>query len=121
MPDRRRLATVLASRTRRWAIAVVLGASVGLVAGCATRGPVDDPAIIAKLGVIRPGGANRAEVEARLGPPERTYESGRVAIYLVGERDGRLSTASDVPKYTLVIEYAPDGAIVRRALVTLAD
>ena len=111
------------SRLRRWVIAGVLLASLGLLAGCVTRGPVDDPAIIAKLGFLQPGGANRTEVEARLGPPERTYEDGRVAIYSVAERDGRLSTTAPAwgLRYTLVIEYAPDGTIVRRALVRRVD
>jgi len=125
MPEQRKLATDLACRARPWAIAVVLGASLGLPAGCATRGAVDDPALIAKLGFIRPGGANRAEVEARLGAPVQSFEGGRLVMYLVGERDdGRLSTIAGLPHgfaYTLFIEYAPDETIARRALLRRAD
>jgi hypothetical protein len=84
-----------------------------------TRGPVDDPALIGKLGFLEPGAAARGEVEARLGPPEHTYESGRIATYTIGEREGHLTTSPPVysTTYTLVIEYAPDGTVARRSLV----
>lgn len=93
-------------------------ALIAVFAGCATRGPIDDPALVAKLGFLQPGGPTRTEVEARLGPPERLYEGGRIAIYTVAERDGHLSTVFlHGQAYTLVIEYAPDGTVARRSLV----
>jgi hypothetical protein len=104
---------------QRQRLDLVLVACVALLTGCVTRGPVDDPGLLAKLGFLQPGGPTRTEVEARLGPPEHTYESGRIATYAVGEREGHLTT--DLPRnsttYTLVIEYAPDGTIARRSLV----
>jgi hypothetical protein len=98
-----------------------LVACVALLMGCVTRGPVDDPALIRKLGFLEAGGATRSEVEARLGAPVHTYESGRIATYTIGEREGHLSTDPSrySTTYTLVIEYAPDGTIARRSLVRL--
>ena len=89
------------------------------LAGCATRGPIDDADATAKLGFLQPGGPTRTEVEARLGPPEHVYEGGRIATYTVSEREGRLTTTfvQHGDSYTLVIEYAPDGTVVRRSLV----
>jgi hypothetical protein len=91
------------------------------ITGCATRGPVEEEGTPELLGFLAPGGPTRAEVEARLGPPARTYEDGRIATYaLKKERDGRLRTtglgAAD-SGFTLVIEYAPDGKLARRGLV----
>ena len=96
-----------------------MGALLILLGGCATRGPLDDPATTRQLGFLQPGEVTRSEVEARLGPPDQTYEVGRLVTYTVAEKDGRLSTAFSLhgPIYTLVIEYAPDGKIVRRSLV----
>lgn len=101
----------------RRALAVI--AMLTALTGCAApRGPIDDPAMTAKLGFIQAGASTRAEVEARLGPPKQTYEGGRVATYVVAERDGRLTTGpSPGQVYTLVIEYAADGIIARRSLV----
>ena len=89
------------------------------IAGCATRGPVDDRQVIDQLGFLRPGGPTRAGVEKRLGPPAQVYESGRVVTYLVEERDGRLTALAYSGRggYTLVIEYGADGRLARRALV----
>jgi len=101
---------------------VLRGAAVALclaLAGCATRGPIDDRQLIEQLGFLRPGGPTRAEVEERLGPPAHVYESGRVVTYALEDRDGHLTTMvySGRSGYTLVIEYAADGKLVRRALV----
>ena len=85
------------------------------------RGPIDDENLIAQLGFLQPGGPSRAEVEDRLGPPAHVYESGRVVTYALEERDGRLTALGSSGRigstYTLVIEYAGDGKLARRALV----
>lgn len=88
-------------------------------AGCATRGPVDDEKLIQQLGFLQSGEPSRAEVERRLGPPAHFYEGGRVVTYVLEEHDGRLRavTYSGRSGYTLIIEYAADGKLVRRALV----
>lgn len=89
------------------------------IAGCATRGPVDDQQVVDQLGLLRPGGPTRAEVEDRLGLPARVYEGGRVVTYTLVEWDGRLTATaySAYGGYTLVIEYGADGKLARRALV----
>ena len=101
---------------RGWVFAAALSLAL---AGCATRGPVDDQKLIEQLGFLRPGGPTSAEVESRLGPPAHVYEGGRVVTYVLVERDGRLKTTAYAPYggYTLVIEYAADGKLARRALV----
>ena len=83
------------------------------------RAPIDDEELISQLGFLQPGGPTRAEVEARLGAPAHVYESGRVVTYVLGERDGRLTALGSSGRmgYTLVIEYAGDGKLARRALV----
>ena len=96
-----------------------LVACVALLVGCATRGPVDDPDLIGKLGFLQAGASTRVEVEGRLGPPVHMYEADRVATYVVSQKEGRLTTEASPygNNYTLVIEYAPDGRIARRSLV----
>lgn len=107
------------SRVRQGVVLIALIALVAAFAGCATRGPIDDADATAKLGFLQPGGPTRAEVEARLGPPDHVYEGGRVATYTVSESEGRLTTTfvQYGDSYTLVIEYAPDGTVARRSLV----
>jgi len=97
---------------------VAVAALFFLLGGCATRGPIDDPATIRELGFLQPG-VTRAEVEGRLGQPEQLYEGGRIATYAVVERDGRLATVVSPygATYTLVVEYAPNGTVTRRSLL----
>jgi hypothetical protein len=99
---------------------VLVAALLLALAGCATRGPVDDQKVVEQLGFLRIGATSRAEVESRLGPPAHVYEGGRVVTYvLIEEQGGRLKTTAYAPYsgYTLVIEYAADGKLARRALV----
>lgn len=100
----------------------LLIALVLVLAGCASsRGEVRDAGVVAQLGFLDRPGLTRAEVEARLGAATAHYEKDAVVSYAVYvERDGRLTTTlpdGRLPRYTLMLEYAPDGRVLRHALL----
>ena len=90
--------------------------------GCASsRGVVQDADVTGRLGFLNGPGLTRADVEARLGGATAHYEKDSVVSYpvYVG-RDGRLTTTladARAPRYTLMLEYAPDGHVRRHALL----
>jgi hypothetical protein len=96
------------------------------------RGPVAELSPLqAELGFVRATGASRADIETRLGPPSESFEAGRIVAYAVVYDDGQrrlalMSAKADSPLlersvaatcFGLMIEYSPDGAVVRHALV----
>jgi len=100
----------------------LLIALVLVLTGCASsRGEVRDADVVAQLGFLNRQGLTRADVEARLGGATTHYEKDAVASYAVYvERDGRLTTTSPdarPPRYTLMLEYAPDGRVLRHTLL----
>lgn len=110
-------APVSAARCNARLRAAVLGCI--FLAACATRGTEPDtPQNAARLGFLGSPVA-RHEVEARLGRPSATYESGRVVSYLVYMHDGGLTTEGRLhaDRFELMLEYGPDDRVVRRALV----
>lgn len=100
----------------------LLIALVLVLAGCASsRGEVHDADVVAQLGFLDRPGLTRSDVEARLGGATAHYEKDAVVSYAVYvERDGRLTTTlpdARPPRYTLMLEYAPDGRVLRHALL----
>ena len=54
-----------------------------LAVACVQRGPVTDAALLDQLSLLDPGHVTRARVEARLGPPEQSFEAGTIGAYPV--------------------------------------
>lgn len=102
---------------RRALACTVTCALVGCAAPPARAPVVDDEALLGRLGFIQLGRVERQLVESRLGEPLARYESGRVVSYAVYLSRGRLQLQPGGECFALMIEYAPDGAIARRALV----
>jgi hypothetical protein len=122
---------------KRMLFLVAWGALVAQACGCASgqedkaRSPISEQnPLMAELGFVRAAGAGRTDVETRLGPPPETFESGRIVSYAVflDVRSHRLSLVAAKgeashpsivpgPCFGLMIEYSPDGAIVRHALI----
>lgn len=123
---------------RRMLRLAACGALVVNACGCASgqeeqaRGPIPEASpLLAELGFVRAAGASRYDVETRLGPPPESFEDGRIVSYAVflDVRSHRLSlvqalgalphSSSVAPGacFGLMIEYSPEGAIVRHALI----
>jgi len=98
---------------------------LALAACASSRGPVEDAEVTAQLGFLNRQGLTRADVEARLGEPRTRYERNSVASYGVYVlRDGRITATAPSrlpPRYTLMLEYAPDGRVLRHALLRHID
>lgn len=96
-------------------------ALVLVLSACASsRGPIENADVTAQLGFLNRPGLTRADVEARLGEAPKDYEMDSVVSYAVYvDRDGRLTTTrtDGWARYTLMLEYAPDGRVLRHALL----
>ncbi len=92
-----------------------------LMSGCVYRSAVTDRAILDQLGLLQAGTATRSVIEARLGPPEQTYESGSISAYRLTQVDGLLVSRAPARKqayYWLMLEYGVDDFLIRRSLVS---
>lgn len=102
-----------------FAVAAIAGL---LACGTEPRSTVSpDSALAAELGFIRGPRVARAMVEARLGAPEFSYESGRIVSYTLLDDKGRLSQTRGFSCYALMIEYDRDGVIAHHALLRHAS
>lgn len=100
--------------------ALVAALALALAACASSRGPVEEAGVTARLGFLDQPGLTRADVEARLGEATASYEQDAVVSYGVYvQRDGRLTTTrtDGTARYTLMLEYAPDGRVRRHALL----
>ena len=95
------------------------------LAGCDSpfpRGPVDDTVLRGQLGFLQGEAVDRSLVVARLGAPAAVFEGGRLSLYRVYERAGRLTQEPVAASrcFSLVIEYLDSGRLRRHALVRVA-
>lgn len=98
---------------------VLVVIALALLAACASRGAVSDPAVLAQLGFLNGPDVTRAYVEARLGLPSETFEGGSVTSYRLYMVNGRLTTFFDramSARYALLLHYDADGRLARHAL-----
>ncbi len=94
----------------RWLLALL---AVTAVAACgvhrvARDDPYHSPELDAFLAFLREPDATRAKAEARLGPPQATFEGGRIAAYRpwsTKERRPGVASYSWVPSTDYVITY----------------
>lgn len=101
---------------------LLVAALLGACASAVPRGPADDTKLLEQLGFLQDEQVQRSLVESRLGAAQALFEGGRVAVYRVYERDGRLtqSAARADHCFSLVIEYSEAARVQRRALVRVA-
>lgn len=105
----------LGSRSRLLLVAIAF-----LVWGCVHRSAVTDRALLDQLGLLQTGTASRSVIEARLGPPEQTYEAGSISAYGLTQVDGLLvsrAPARQEALYWLMLQYGVDDVLVGRSLV----
>lgn len=80
-----------------------------------------DAELLDQMGFLRTERVERSLVEGRLGAAQSVFEDGRLVIYRVYESRGRLTqtaAGADADRcFSLVIEYAGDARVQRRALV----
>jgi hypothetical protein len=104
-----------------FAVVAVLSACAGI-----TRGVVEDPKMTTQLAFLNGSNVSRASVEARLGAPSASYEGGTVVSYglYTGTdtvyNDDLLKTTPNVwgpPRYALLLQYDPNGQLVRYVLI----
>ncbi len=98
-----------------WMLTIILAGACS----SASVGPETDEALLAGLGYVRVGEVTRNEVEARLGPPQASYEGGRITSYMLTEDRWqlRLASADRSPKFDLMLVYGDDGRLANRSLV----
>jgi hypothetical protein len=99
---------------------VILIAAAVLSSGCSsTRGVVDDARLTDQLDFLNQVELTRHAVEARLGMPTNYYEKGDVVSYWLYLNDqGQLTTLRKGSSYhSLMLHYAPDGHLLRYALI----
>lgn len=91
-----------------------------LVWGCVYRSAVTDRVLLDQLGLLQTGIATRSVIEARLGPPEQTYEARSISAYRLIEVDGILVSRAPARRqthYWLMLQYGVDDVLVGRSLV----
>lgn len=98
--------------------AIALAWAIALSAACSTsveRIPADQAT--RGLAFLQAPRVTRHEVEARIGAPVATYESGRITTFrLIRTESGYAPGPTNAP-VTLVVVYGPDDAVERWSLV----
>jgi hypothetical protein len=97
---------------------------IGLLAACtSTVQRVTDPSKLEEFSFLQPGVTSIEEVEARLGPPTRVYEDGRIATYAFRRVNWKYEHAAAVSDcdhdscYHLVLVYGAGGVLDQWSLV----
>lgn len=107
---------------RAWACA----AAASVAWGCVYRAPIEDPKALGQLGLLEPGAVTRARIEAQAGPPEQVFEGGAIQAYRLVNIHGfllnhgparRLAHSREQAHFWLMLQFGPDGVLVRRTLV----
>lgn len=90
-------------------------------AGC-TAVPVVDDNIRALVGHLSTGHTSRHDIESRYGGPINTYEEGRIAAWLLVERDGELRIATGLDHrggFNLMLDFGDDDVVDRYNIVAV--
>jgi hypothetical protein len=104
---------------------VLTAALTGVLCGCASPRVAVDPesSLQRQLGFIRSDDTTRTYVQARLGEPVSSYESGRIVSYALYWRDNHFTLPDPAGSecFGLVIAYGDDDRIARYALVRMGS
>lgn len=96
---------------------LVVSCALGLGA-CASVYRVPEQEAREPLATVHPQETTRAQMAHEFGTPHSTYERGRIAVYSVSLKHGKLAPVEHgLPDFYLVVVYDTDDSVVRRSLV----